>query len=667
MSACNYTEKISPSECIGDSLIKINENFQNLDFGLCEKPSPSPGHATSISLEQAELGDTFYKTHARNSFVYNTKFDSFVGSAGETTITLNDNTPLKVTEFPYESSTATIKPTVSFTATSLTNKPPVMSLYWVASGDGLPLTTFDLNSATSVDKGQTWFDDAVTSLLDDGTHMYVGGKFTTVGGNLAEKVARINTSSSVGTFDSTNPITNLGSFGEIRQIVKATVTISGAPRKFLIFGGTFENIGVRGRGLLVYNQTDNIFSHFYVHGEVNALAVRDNILWVGGRFEYVNTGTSSAGVYSGRRVYTNGLFTVALDGLFLGLTTAALTDRSKHFEPKATINSIQYYSPDSLFYVGGDFRINESPGKIKCQSVCCLFSNGNLYETWRPIINGPVNKLYIDDTTAGGNSVYLYIAGNFSGVHSQTQFYLHPRVKDDFTTKFYNAVAVKLTNLTALVTTPTVVSDWKPRFNGSISSFLAHDNSPNTHLYCYGKYNAVNDKQTNFLSAITKASAFVKGELLTDWIPSIQNSPEILSNALLRGSNGLVVGGNFTEVNNEPRYNLAEVGDTTYAAPSLSSFAWDFGAHVNPIGSSLSLSATTTYTQRVSAFPNTFDDINVTSFTVPNNTFAGLHQGELLRFFVRRPGNSSAIGALSATDDSFKETVHVVGYKLDFN
>ena len=35
MATCKYTELIDSSECVGDSLVKINNNFANLDGGLC--------------------------------------------------------------------------------------------------------------------------------------------------------------------------------------------------------------------------------------------------------------------------------------------------------------------------------------------------------------------------------------------------------------------------------------------------------------------------------------------------------------------------------------------------------------------------------------------------------------------------------------------------------
>lgn len=667
MSACKYTERISATECIGDSLSKINQNFLNLDYGLCEKTNPAPGHATTVSSQTTELGDSVYKINAKNSFSYNTRFDSAQIATYGTKL-LPDGTSLGVTTFPYVAVATSPKPQVTFTSVALTDTPPTVSLYWLASGDGLTLNTFPLNSATPTDKGITWFNGTVTSLLSsDSNNLYVGGTFTTVGSALAEKLVRINVSSPVGYVDSTNPITNLGTVGEVKQIIEQTLTISGLPRKFIIVGGSFENIGIRGRGLLIYNATDNIFYHFYVNGEVNAIKTRDNILWVGGNFNYVNTGTSAASTFSGRRVETNGLFTVNLNGLWAGLTTAAIQDRSSVFEERAIINSIELYKDESLFYVGGQFLIKETPERIKCSNVCCLKTDGTLYESWRPIVDGVVYKIILDDVRAAGDSVYLYIAGEFSAVYSQTEFYLTPRIKDENKTKYYNAFSVKLTDLGSLRVTPERIHSWKPKFNGPVTAMLSHDSDPTTHIYCYGKYTTVNDSDTNYLAAIKKASSFERGQLVSDWVPSIQNSPSLINNALARGNNGLLVGGNFTQVNNFYRYNLAEIGDTSWSAPALSGFMWDFASQSLTTGMKISFDAGSTYSKRISALPVSYDSINVSTFTVPSDAFNGLHAGQLLRFAIKRPGNSLASGSLSATDDTFKQDVYVVGYKLDFN
>jgi hypothetical protein len=664
MSACKYTERISASECIGDSLTKINQNFENLDQSLCEQTDPKPGHATTVSTQITELGEFLYKVNAQNSYAYNARFDS-LQVATYNPVTLTDGTPLMVTTFPYDAIPANPKPIATFTSIALTDKPPVVSLYWVASGNKIPLTTFNLNSATPTNKGQTWFNGTVTSLLSTGNSLYVGGTFTAVGSALAEKVARINLTTPTGTVDSANPITNLGEYGEVRQITETTITIAGSPRTFIAFGGSFENAGIRGRGLLIFDSTTGAFHHFYVNGEVNALRARDNILWVGGKFDYVNYGTSSASTFSGRRIYSNGLFTVALNGLAAGLTTATIEDKSTIFEERATVNAIELYQTESLLYLGGEFKIKETVEKLKCQNVCCINSNGTLYESWRPIINGPVYKLKLDDNRATGSSVYLYIGGEFTEVYSQTQFYLSPRIKDEDTIKFYNAFAVKLTDLASLRSTPETIITWKPKFNGPVTNLLPHDDSASSHIYCYGKQTTVNDVAVNYLVAITKASSFGGGKIVTEWTPAIQNSPSLINNALIRGSNGLIVGGNFTEVNTAKRYNLAEIADTTATLPALSGFVWDFGAQSLAVGSNLSFN--TSHTSRVSAYPFVYDGVNVTSFAVPSDVFQGLRHGQLLRFTVKRPGNSATVGVLSATDDTFKSSVHVIGYKVDFN
>jgi len=38
MSKCNFTQYVSPNLCIGDSLAAFNNNFANLDQGLCNVP-----------------------------------------------------------------------------------------------------------------------------------------------------------------------------------------------------------------------------------------------------------------------------------------------------------------------------------------------------------------------------------------------------------------------------------------------------------------------------------------------------------------------------------------------------------------------------------------------------------------------------------------------------
>lgn len=61
MSTCNYTQPIFETECIGDSLPKINANFSNLDTGLCNIVTTSNTQIPGLtSLKQQVQASTLF-------------------------------------------------------------------------------------------------------------------------------------------------------------------------------------------------------------------------------------------------------------------------------------------------------------------------------------------------------------------------------------------------------------------------------------------------------------------------------------------------------------------------------------------------------------------------------------------------------------------------------
>lgn len=61
MSTCNYTQPIFDTECIGDSLPKINANFSNLDTGLCNVVTTSNTQIPGLtSLKQQVQASTLF-------------------------------------------------------------------------------------------------------------------------------------------------------------------------------------------------------------------------------------------------------------------------------------------------------------------------------------------------------------------------------------------------------------------------------------------------------------------------------------------------------------------------------------------------------------------------------------------------------------------------------
>ena len=665
MSFCNLTEQIHDHECLGDSLNKINQNFQNLDFSLCDVPTPIAGQGINIDFKLTEQKQNEFVVSTNNSFDYKTTFDSYNNLASSGTISLNDGTNLNVTNFPYNSLTADPKPTTTFTSVSLTNNAqPKVTLYWTASGTNNTATVYSLNSATDeINRGPIWFNDTVVCVLSSTQSIYVGGSFTQVGGTFAQKLVEINTTGN-GSLTSV-PIPNLGSYGEIKvikevQVMDSTSTVN----TLLIAGGSFESNGIRGRGLVVLNKTLGIYYPWYINGEVNDLCFNtaDNeTLYVGGKFDYVNYGATSASVFSNQRRSTNGFFAINLQKMIDGLAVTSITDYSQPFVGEASVNAFAFHK--EVLYIGGSFKIKDKENIINKNIYSIDTSNLFIVNYWDPdvdwqiILNGPVFGLHIDDATTVGDSTYLYVGGKFSEVHSSTEYYSTPRTKL-FINKASNAICFKLTNgLTKLV--PPTLTTWKPSFRGPVTTFLSQDSTVESPLYCYGLFNAVEDKTANYLIAIKKACSLTSGQLYSNWTPGIQNGPSIINKAIIKHEGNVIVGGNFTKVSNNFRYNLAKV--VSAVSSSLPYVVWDCGAEVITPGNKLSMDLYSSSTMRISSVPGTFETVNAAVFPVMVEGFAGITSGQPIRFFVRRPGKTCN------TDDTFIKNAHVIGWKVDYN
>ena len=661
MSVCNFTQIVSPNSCIGDSLATFNANFSALDEGLCNVPQVVSGLGTHVENIFTERQKYQTSISTKNSFTWQTDFES-TSIATPSTISLLDGTSVKVTTFPYASSTSDARPIGTFSTVCKTDSIPKVTLCWTASGvDGM--TVYALNSASSIsDKGPIWFDDTVNSLLVDGTTLYVGGEFLEVGGNISRKFCEINLLSGIvepllsatGSFVS-NPFSaggDLGPTGSVDTIASSST--------FLVVGGSFQG-GFKGRGLAIYNKSTGVSYPFYVNGTVNSVQIIGNYLFVGGDFDFVNYGPTSASIVSGLRTNTNGLFRINLTTILTN-PIASIANISSVFSGQAAVNSIDYY--DTKIFIGGVFSIKEGT-RLICQNLCAIDENGTRLAAWKPIINGPIHTVAVDDTTSDGGSVYLYVGGNFSRCFTDSELNGNPR-DNGSQTYFHNAVSYKI-QTSSLIIQPV----WKPKFNGPVSKFVFQDQDTNSDVYCYGRFTRINDNHQNYLAAIKKTSFTSDtstGEYVY-WKPYLQNGPTLLNNGIAKFSNTVIVGGNFSKINNTLRYNLAMVNDTEggISTVPLSSVSWDFGCKVVSEGTDFNIDFANTETIRVSTYPAQYGVVNYTTFETPVEQFKGNSEGQLVRFFVRRPGNMLAEGLLSNTNDKFVIPVHVLGWKTDFN
>jgi hypothetical protein len=674
MAFCKYTEQIYDYECLGDSLQKINQNFTNLNKVACEEPEVLPGLGISVVPDITEQDQYTLTVAAENSFDYRPTFESYDNGSEETHLAISDTTNLHVTEFPYNGVENGAKPTATFTTIAKAKSSPQVTLYWVASGQE-PTATSPLNESTSdTVRGDTWFNDTVCCTLSAPEGLYVGGSFQSVGGNFSQKLALLDvTATPQGQFVSA-PIPFLGQIGEVRDIKKTSLTINSTTNELLIVAGTFESIGTNGRGLVILNKTNGLLYPWYVNGDVNAIEVIDGKLYVGGVFDYINYGSIAASVASGQRFATNGFVVINLAAVISGLASSSLTDYSSYLSRNAIIYSFARY--DLTLYIGGKFTIKNAANELTHKNLYSIdlsplvITNPNYIPPWtpiskfRPLINGPVYGLYVDNAISNGGSVYLYVGGEFSRVYSNSQFYSDPRNKTIFIEK-QNAFCIQLTNLATLKPFPEILSNWNPKFRGPVLNFISHNSLPEGYIYCYGQFGSVNNEPSSHLCAIGKASSpTLRGKVHPYWKPGVQNGPSVPNKSLLVRTSGtdkvLIFGGNFTKLSKHIRYNLAEVSciANAYNVPTI---AWDCGGHVVSPGNQLSLDLYCSTTSRMSSSPFEISQLNSTVFYPMNEGFKEITPGQPLRFFVRRPGKQCD------TDDTFKQPAYVVGWKVDYN
>lgn len=646
MSVCNYTQLVSPNTCLGDSLATFNANFSALDEGLCNIPDVRPGVGTSTHLEISEQSRSSVQISTKNSFVYNTNFD-YKSVATSSSITLNDGTTTPVTTFPFLSTIGNPAPLATFSTVALTDAIPTVTLFWTASGSD-NLTVYATNSASSAsDKGPIYFNGPITALLSSGNILYVGGEFTQVGGIDCKKFCALNVSSgpshptlgSVGTLIG-NPLSASGDLGTV-----GTIQAIAEYDNLLIVGGSFQSLA-KGRGLTILDRSNGNVYPFYVNGTVNDLAIVGTDLYVGGTFDYINYLAQSVSNISGLRVYTNGLIKISLSTLISfpnsSINQSFASNVKSLFTGPSTINS--FAQKDGTIYIGGSFDI-ASESNLTAKSLAVLNTDGTQNTSWKQVIGGEVFTMSVDGD-------YLYVGGAFESIHSASQFYSNPRTSDS-STKAFNAICFKASS----ATNPILETSWKPQFNGPVTKFAFHNDQFNSFVYCYGRFTKVNNFSCGYIAAIQKSynNVVVASEQI--WKVNLQSGPALINQGLVRFGNSVIIGGTFVKVNSSDRFYLARVNGVqeTISTVSLSSVVWDFGAQVCSQGMNLAMDFTNFIS--VSSFPSVYGTVNQTTVLADFETFAGYLEGDLVKFFVRRPG----------LIDSFSKPVHVLGWKVDFN
>jgi hypothetical protein len=659
MSKCQITTQILETECIGDSLAKINTNFSNLDRRLCDVPTLVPSSDVSINLSlPQEKSQAYFK--ANNSYSYLTNFD-YTRDITPSTLSLADGTTISINEVIYNSVSGTPKPQGTFTVIAPNSKPPKVTLFWTGNGNN-NLTTYALNSTVA------GYNDSVNALYKDGDVLYVGGAFTTVNSITNRKLAALS-AGSINFVEQTlaHPISSLKGdledTGSVYKIIKTVIGSSGSTFDGLVLVGSFNTL-LNGRGLTILNITTKDTVPLYVNGVVHsAIVVGDPAtsigknLYIVGDFDYLCKGSEDI---EDQRIYTKGVAKISLSDLSapnsidedFAQKMIALFDGAPVFN---TIEQIKF-GTQTLIVLGGNFRVvvNE---EVVAQNLVAIDELGRKLVYWNPVVSGPVLTLKNDkDNAANGVYTNLYVGGMFDSYVDTLVGTVSKRNNAiAFTVYEYHPISepipFKLSNA------------WTPSFNGPVTSFDV-DNLSHGYVYCYGNFTTVDGKDVAYLAGLKKEHVSGSNNLIENWRPKLQCAPEPINTSIIADTDNeaVIVGGNLHRVNSDKRIKLARFSsplDTSVTPATGLKVNWEVGAQ--PLGGGMNLSFTDTPSVTASSYVEPLGFVTTTSFPPLTGQNKGFRQGQPYRFYIKRPG------ATGVADDDLKQTVSLIGWSIDFN
>ncbi|MBN8696856.1 MAG: HYR domain-containing protein [Bacteroidetes bacterium] len=394
--------------------------------------------------------------------------------------------------------------------------------------------------------------NVLASVSDGSGGFYIAGAFTSVGGLTRNRLAHINSSGQVTSWDP-----------NADNSVNA-ITISGST---IYVGGSFTNVGGQARNYIAaIDATTGLATSWDPNGNnsINAIIVDGSSVFVGGTFTTIGgqtrnniaalditTGSAtawnpnadflvSALALNGSTLYAGGTFTniggqarariAALD-VSTGLAT------SWNPASSAQVNCIAISG--STVYAGGAFTTIGGQARNR---VAALDISTGTANSWNPNASATVRSIVVNGTN-------VFLGGDFLTVGGQTR------------------------NRIAEIDAAGLATSWNPDANSTVFT-LTKDG---TDVYAGGAFAYIGGKARNRIAALDASTG-----IATSWNPDINNSVYALA---LNGST-LYVGGLFTTVGGATRNRIAAISTSTGVATS-----WDpnASASVNALAVSGSL------------------------------------------------------------------------------
>jgi hypothetical protein len=397
----------------------------------------------------------------------------------------------------------------------------------------------------------------------DGSRLYVGGTFTTIGGISRSGLAAVATAT--GDVDLTwNPAPDTVPATEISPARTVAALATGTGGRVFV-GGSFTHLGgsaVTGLAVVSATGTGALDGAWAVgaDGPVHSLAFTPDRsrLFVGGGFTNLggqprsrlaavatagagsvdgafNPGVDGGDVLAlnlssdGTRLYAGGSFSdiartqiPRMPRRFLAALNAASGEIDLAFDPRpsATVHAVSTSSGGSQIFAGGAFS---SVNGVSRLNLAALDGDGVLDQNFSAPTDGDVAALAYD---AGK----LYIGGTFTHVNGHSQ--------------------VRLARLSAV--TGVVDTTFRASPSAAVNSLALSSNR----LFVGGAFTSISGVPRNNLASVSTAAGAVEA-----WDPNVDSNVADLQ--LSPDQATVYIGGNFTKVGSLNRSNAAAVDVTT--------------------------------------------------------------------------------------------------------
>ncbi|WP_175526560.1 MBG domain-containing protein, partial [Rhodonellum ikkaensis] len=372
-----------------------------------------------------------------------------------------------------------------------------------------------------------------------GSDIYVGGFFTTVGGLTRNRIVKLN--NTTGEVDASwNPNPN--------NLVQK-ITISGDD---IYVSGDFSSIGGQTRnGLAKLNKTTGLADVTWDPGikPVMDIAISGDAIYVGGNF------TSVGGETRNRLAKIN--------------NTTGEADPSWNPDSNGIINSIAISGSD--VYVGGNFTT--VGGQSRNRLAKLNNTTGTADPNWDPKANNTVNSIAISgsDVFFGGaftilNDIARNRVARISKITNEIDPDWNPNANNFVSTivvsgsdiylggTFTNVGGQSLNRLAKVNnTTGDADADWNPNANGEVSTIKIADSD----IYLGGAFTTIGGQTRNRIAKINKTT----GALDPDWNPIANGTVRTIA---ISGSD-IYLGGAFTTTGGQIRNRIAKINKATGA------------------------------------------------------------------------------------------------------